>query len=1261
MAGLGVSYVATAGPDCEVPLSIPFSSKLSVAAVNSYCPQYPEPPPEPIYYGVEFVGQSVPTTMVVGQSYNVSVSMRNTGEALWNAGQAFNLGSQNPGDNLTWGTGRVPTPGTVGQGQIATFNFVATAPRTAGRYNFQWKMVQDGVLWFGPASTNLQINVVGSTIRGNVEGITNGQITGWACSSGINSPIDVHVYLGGTAGSTGAVMVGGYRAHYGSEPAVASACGASGTAYRFYIPIEGSWTVNYPNRSIYVYGISPVGAVNLALPGSGNYRVPANVTPSISMTSPTAGTIIAEGGSALLAAQASDPDDGVASVTFIADGNALGSSGSPYQWTYTNIPEGPHTVQAYARDTRGAVAYSTARVLYGSRVIGDTGLSNGTIFGWACSTYVATSIPVHLYLGGPAGTGIGYGSYTANITSEPGVNSQCKSNGTSYRFSIPITDAMIREHGGKKVYVHGISPVGGGNNLLANAGTYSIPVNQTPSITLTSPGNIQLESPGQVTLSASASDPDDSVTQVAFFRDGQQIAALANAPWQHTVSGLVPGTYRFHAVATDRRGATASSATSTVTVTQSRSPRDVTRNYVYDAFQRLCKTIEPETGSTVVDYDAAGNVAWTASGLDLPDTTACNRPEAAASGRRVDRGYDARNRVTTLRFPDRNGDQDLAYRNSGELEQVTTSNAQGAQSTVNAYQYNKRNLLIGESVAITGRPTWSAGYGYDTQGALASVQYPSGLSITYSNTAQGRPIAVSAGGVTYASAVKYHPNGSIKSFTYGNGVLYSSSLNARQLTYEQIDAGVSGYRYHYDGNGNVVGIADLQQGGGYDRTMQYDGNHRLRAAGSASFGGDHWHRYTYDARDNLLSASLGGVKDHRYWYDARNRLTNVLDDSGATIIGFTYDAQGNLHNKNGRVHQFDFGNRLRDIQGIESYQFDAFGRRSVTTDANGDRVRSLYSQSGDLLFEQRRTIGSMEYIRLGSRLIANREGGEVRYQHLDMLGSPVAVTNATGQVTDRSTYEPYGQTIGKSLDGVGFTGHVTDASSGLVYMQQRYYDSQTGRFLSVDPITALSNPTDGFNRYWYANNNPYAYTDPDGRQAFGHQKSDDIPWWNVTARVGNWFAETRDLSAQHAFTQDQWAEDKLIEQYQTAGDAILTVQTAALPEFGMAAKAEVTTARFFNAAGDKLAAKFFNGSSLSARIGQQTDRFHAFPKSVDAYAAKFGQVKTVADSRGKPVQMLTVRGEMEGTRGPVQGTFEYIKNARNEIYHRLFRPDKASP
>ena len=54
-------------------------------------------------------------------------------------------------------------------------------------------------------------------------------------------------------------------------------------------------------------------------------------------------------------------------------------------------------------------------------------------------------------------------------------------------------------------------------------------------------------------------------------------------------------------------------------------------------------------------------------------------------------------------------------------------------------------------------------------------------------------------------------------------------------------------------------------------------------------------------------------------------------------------------------------------------------------------------------------------------------------------------------------------------------------------MQARYYDPVIGRFYSNDPIGTLGHfsqgNVQGFNRYAYANNNPYKYTDPDGKIA----------------------------------------------------------------------------------------------------------------------------------------------------------------------------------
>jgi RHS repeat-associated protein len=106
----------------------------------------------------------------------------------------------------------------------------------------------------------------------------------------------------------------------------------------------------------------------------------------------------------------------------------------------------------------------------------------------------------------------------------------------------------------------------------------------------------------------------------------------------------------------------------------------------------------------------------------------------------------------------------------------------------------------------------------------------------------------------------------------------------------------------------------------------------------------------------------------------------------------------------------------------------------------------------------------------------------IEYIHTDALGSPVAITDANGNVIERSEYEPYGAMLNRPADDrPGYTGHVVDAATGLNYMQQRYYDPGIGRFLSVDPVTANPNTGANFNRYAYVPNSPYKFKDPDGR------------------------------------------------------------------------------------------------------------------------------------------------------------------------------------
>jgi len=130
----------------------------------------------------------------------------------------------------------------------------------------------------------------------------------------------------------------------------------------------------------------------------------------------------------------------------------------------------------------------------------------------------------------------------------------------------------------------------------------------------------------------------------------------------------------------------------------------------------------------------------------------------------------------------------------------------------------------------------------------------------------------------------------------------------------------------------------------------------------------------------------------------------------------------------------------------------------------------------------------------------------VEYFHTDALGSPVAVTDQSRAIVQRSHYAPYGELLNRGLEtGPGYTGHVTDAATQLNYMQQRYYDSQIGIFLSVDPVGPKQSTGENFSRYWYAADNPYKYTDPDGRfQCFSICRPwDDLPITSSTGMDGS--------------------------------------------------------------------------------------------------------------------------------------------------------------
>jgi RHS repeat-associated protein len=128
---------------------------------------------------------------------------------------------------------------------------------------------------------------------------------------------------------------------------------------------------------------------------------------------------------------------------------------------------------------------------------------------------------------------------------------------------------------------------------------------------------------------------------------------------------------------------------------------------------------------------------------------------------------------------------------------------------------------------------------------------------------------------------------------------------------------------------------------------------------------------------------------------------------------------------------------------------------------------------------------------VGVRYDYNNAPTAIRYFDKDNLGSIATITDEGGTVVERDSFDAWGKRRfpngnddpGDSITSLttrGYTGQEELADVGLVHLNGRVYDPLIGRFTSADPVAAQPYETQGFDRYAYVNNNPLAFTDPNG-------------------------------------------------------------------------------------------------------------------------------------------------------------------------------------
>ncbi len=528
------------------------------------------------------------------------------------------------------------------------------------------------------------------------------------------------------------------------------------------------------------------------------------------------------------------------------------------------------------------------------------------------------------------------------------------------------------------------------------------------------------------------------------------------------------------------------------------NPLGSSTQFDYDALNRLITTTDALSGQGNQEFDARGNRTAmtdpnsnrTNYSYDNADrltgkTTAAlghtaldynNRNLIAqktnARGQTTTYQYDPVGRPVSFASPD--GMATLTYDQNGNL--LTAADSAG--TTVREYDALNRITKYTDALGNTIQ------YAYDAAGNLETLTYPGGRQVQYEYDAAGQLIKVTdwAGRTT---AYQYDPNGRLVQTLHPNGAkttcAYDSAGRLMQLSDED-DSGniISCYDYTYDESGSITAEEGSHENVPYtmdDAALTYTADNRLATYNERAV--------EYDADGNMTTGPLAGEMAG-FAYDARGRLT------GAGNITYTYDVENN------RIRVSDGGRQTSYAINPNAYLSQVL----IQNDAQGNQTYYVY----------------------GLGLIGQESpGGAYSTYHFNSRGDTVALTDDSGNVTDRFQYAPFGELLYRSGDTAtsfmfsGRYGIITDESD-LYYMRARYYNPVAKRFISPDTITGQITNPQSQNLYVYCEGNPVNYVDPTGRI-----------YWPIIQQASD-----------KAVRGAQWVGDKTVRAYQWAAPRVVS-------------------------------------------------------------------------------------------------------------------------
>jgi large repetitive protein len=541
----------------------------------------------------------------------------------------------------------------------------------------------------------------------------------------------------------------------------------------------------------------------------------------------------------------------------------------------------------------------------------------------------------------------------------------------------------------------------------------------------------------------------------------------------------------------------------------------------YDALGQVSQTIDPANGTTQYVYDPRGNL------LTVTDAKGSSHrfeydnldrmvKEIRPLGQTLIYAYDANNNLIQITDPkgqikqyvyddvnrrtqenfylnaaaltSRNSIKSISY--AYNILDKLTSYTDG--NTIATYSYDTRQLRqIGLSVNY-GNFSLATSTSYNSLGQKSSLIYPDGAQYSYTYDANNQLSTVNFpsgfGSITFNSYIWTVPSqitlpgGSVRNQSY-DGLLRLKDFSVK----DPGQSSVMSYQYSYDNTNNIT--SKTTEKGKTD--YSYDTLDHLTAA-TYSGTGQANESYTYDSVDNRLTDSKTAAAT--WVYDANNQLTS------AGTISYTYDANGNTTNQtdsanpvNTRNYIYDTDNRLIEVRNssntlIAAYSYDPFGRR-LSKDAGTSKTYYFYNEEGliaeaDATGQLTKSYGYAPGSTFTTNPLWQKSGNAYYTYQNDHLGMPMKLLSQSGAVVWSATYDAFGNATvdaGSSIsNNLRFPGQYFDQETGLHYNWNRFYDPQTGRYISSDPIGLKG----GINEYVYVKGNTLRWFDSNGLDMF---------------------------------------------------------------------------------------------------------------------------------------------------------------------------------